>query len=407
MPLRRSISALLWGSAIFANYSLPLPAQNCTQSPAQHQPQAKTVSFPNTTIINVNPQDQLYVDVSVAAYPGPYGLAVSPSGGSAVGGIKPTPQSSYNYPSIVFLVSATPLLTPKIQSKQLKTSAPPANGAVIVENVDAFNDPTTLPGVNGSNNLQWMNVKLHLQPLDDNDKPLDCGSECLRVIGLLPGTSTAASNEQIAAAIADAVAKTASAVAPAIPTIGSTIVAATAGAQVIFDTLFPPKTVTYQYAFLNEDEPPDHDPHDLEEHSTALGWFFKENSSATPPISLLGIQTGMVMLQTTLKVAKIEVTSETLTYWDKKPSKLSKNILYSKSTMKVPIYSNAIDYSSLQNLDLFPALIPKDDVIKIMHFTPDTYDTLTKPGADGKQTISTTPDRCYVMKSSLLKYMTP
>lgn len=339
------------------------------QIPEVGPPVVLPLPSPTKQTSNPNPGTE-YVRVTVDAVPGPYGLAVYQSGGTGVAGANPAPPSSYNYPSIVLLISATPLLTPKLKD---------------ANNLESIKD------VNGDNDVEWMDITFDLKAFDASNNEAKCTGPCFQIIGLLPGTTTAASKAQAPATIADTAQKAAAAIAPAIPVGGSILTAATTGAQVIFDALFPPKTVTYQYAYLDNS-------------GTTFGWYFKPNPNATPPTSVLGVQIGQVMLQTDPSVKSIEVTSRALSRWQKAPSSFSNNFIYSTSETTIPVQSNAINYSTLQNLDLFPALIAKDAVEKILNITDVQYNTLT---TGTPAILASTPDHSLVMKSSLLKYITP
>ncbi|SFS17908.1 hypothetical protein SAMN05421771_3289 [Granulicella pectinivorans] len=332
----------------------------------------KTSSLTQLTSPITDPSKQEWARVTVNVTPGPYGTAVVPSGSTAITNIPAAPASKLNYPSILLAISATPLRTP--------------------EGKDLSSNPDAIKNVSGDNELEWMDITFTLKGLGKDGKELTCTpGPCFQIIGLLPGTTTAAAKPQVPDTVAGGVNSAVASIAPALPAGGSVLTAAASGVKVLFDSLFPPKTTAYQYAYI-----------DNTNGNQKFGWYFQANPIASPPTSLLGIQNGQVMLQTDPNITTIEISSIAFSNWKKDPSNFSKHFLYSTSDTKLPIASNKLDYNALQNLTTFPALISRDDVALILHTDDKTVDKLITA-----KTLSTTPDGKFIMASSLTKYITP
>lgn len=380
MRLQSSLATTLMLLSIPFTYSL---GQGLSITTDQVQ---EVVMPPDVNASALTSGDQLYVSVSVTVIPGPYGLEVYPSGGSQItpnngastktGNTSTAPQPDhYNYPSIVFFISTTPLLTPRLSDDKHYASG------------------KTIDGVNGFNDIEWMDNTFQLKAVDSEGKEITCGPTntphaCIQIIGLLPGTTAVDLKAQPIANVADAASNVATVVAPVVPVVGTAIAASASGARVLFDLLFPPKSISYQYAYLDNSR-------------RTFGWFIRPDLTAKT--SALGTQTGMVMLQTDPTVAVIEVTGQGLSSWKSPPSRRHKKFLYTKiPDTKIPVHNHDIDYSSLQDLSLFPMLIPRPDALKILHISDDTqFNDLVK-GSSPK--IETTPNG-YIIKGSLQKYL--
>ncbi len=368
--MRVTLVMLTLLNPIFACFSsIPSEAQEGRMAPNE----VRLPSPVQTQVTSVLPQGGVeFARVTVNVTPGPYGTAVVPSGSTALTNIPSAPVSNFNYPSILLAISATPLRTP--------------------EGPNYAADPNSIKNVTGDNDVDWIDITFILTGLDATHNPPVCNpSPCIKIIGLLPGTTAAFAKPQLADTIAGASAGVASAISPALAGGGSVVTAATSGIKVLFDALFPPKTTASQYAYI-----------DTEDGLQKFGWYFAANSSASPPTSILGIQNGQVMLQADPSIAYIDVKSVALSNWKKKPSSFSDHFLYSTSDTNLPIQSNAVNYDTLQNLSSFPALISLDMAAKVLHTTTDGVTALI-----GNQKISATPDGKYVMTSSLGKYIAP
>jgi hypothetical protein len=293
---------------------------------------------------------------------------------------------NYNYPSIVLSISAAPLLTPKSKGSQ-----------------SFVKSPDSIDHVDGTNDVEWMDVDFQLEAVDSTlgaAKEVTCGTlaapvPCIQIIGVLPGTTTAASKPQVAATVAGDVAGVVTATSSAYPGVGTLVTAIASGAQVLFNSLFPPKTVAYQYAYLDNSDP----------FHPIFGWFFKANSLATPPTSILGIQTGEVLLQTDPTVHFVKVSSWALSQWQKPPDSASKKYLYSTFYYVVPIVENGINYARLMDLTQFPLVIPKADVKNILQISDREYTTLTSATSSTPAPLMTSGDPDFVTKVSLMKYL--
>jgi hypothetical protein len=109
-----------------------------------------------------------------------------------------------------------------------------------------------------------------------------------------------------------------------------------------------------------------------------FGWYFRPNTSPTAgaggAASILGIQTGIVLLKTSKRITKIVVNGRTISAWNKPPTASTKKLYvgYDKpiGTIQLPDVTN-IDYDNLTTLAMFPSLIPKDEAEKVLHIAKD------------------------------------
>ena len=122
------------------------------QIPEVGPPVVLPLPSPTKQTSNPNPGTE-YVRVTVDAVPGPSGLKVYQSSRTGIKGADPAPPSSYNYPSIVLLISATPLLTPKLKD---------------ANNLESIKD------VNGDNDVEWMDITFDLKAFDASNNEAKC-----------------------------------------------------------------------------------------------------------------------------------------------------------------------------------------------------------------------------------------
>lgn len=328
---------------------------------------------------SVEQDSKQFVRVSTSAALGPMGYLQMPSGLTQVAGADPslaTVNGKYNFPSIYIYISASPLLLP-----QLADGAKP-------DSIDAVRD--------ADRDINWMDASFDLVPLGSDGRPLPCGGN-VQVIGLVPGATVTSTKTPAANTAASAANQLMTALAPFFPGVKSVGEASTSALQVLFTDLFPPKSVAYQYAFLDG--------------ACSFGWYYKANPTATPPLSILGVQTGLVLLRTTKDVASMEVSGRILSSWNKPPTSSSKQFSYvtTKSSLEIPNVTSAIDYGALQDLSLFPMLISAADARKVLHIGKDRdadwQGLITPKTGQAQPVLQTTPDGSYVMKTSLQQYL--
>jgi len=348
------------------------PAVTAAQQPGHREAVKVESSLPPSA----NPESDQFVRVSASIALGPMGYAQVPSGLTQVAGASAslaTVNASYNFPSLYIYISASPLLLPQLSD------------AKKLDSIESVRD--------GDRDVNWMDASFNLDPVDENGNELSCDSS-LSVIGLLPGATVTGNKNSTASDAANTANQLMTALVPFFPGVKAVGQASTSALQILFTDLFPPKTKSYQYAFLDG--------------ACSFGWFYKANPTATPPTSILGIQSGLVMLRTTTNVRHIAVTSRILSSWTKPPTASSKQFSYVTKTMPIdiPTVKSSIDYGALQDLSLFPALISAADAQKILHISKDAdWQGLITAKPGGTPMLQTTPDGSYVMKASLQKYL--
>ena len=332
---------------------------------AQDQPQnkpRKLVSVQMSAPPSVHPDSGEYVNVSTTASLGPMGYLQMPSGLTHVEGAAAdlaAVNGQYKFPSIYLYISASPLLLPQL-----------ADGA----------DPESIEGVKDADrDITWMDATFHLTTTNEKGDAVDCPGN-VQIIGMLPGATLSTSKTPVLNTAASATNQLITALAPFFPSVKAVAEASSSALQVLFTDLFPPKAVAYQYSFM--DGP------------CTFGWYYKANAAATPPVSILGIQTGLILLRTTKDVARIGIEGRVLSSWNKPPTKSSKQFSYvtTHAALDIPTVKSTIDFGSLQDLSLFPILISAEDARKILHIAKDAdWQSLITSKDGTKATLQTTP----------------
>ena len=328
-----------------------------------------------------------YVIVSANAVAGPMGYVVTPSLSSAVQSQFAQQQAlaasqGYNFPSIVFYISAVPLVNlPSI-----------SNSDSMIQNEDATiqKDETDL-------NPLWLDASFTLTFFDKDGKSIDgaCRDGSVEILGLLPQQTVTAMKNQMGADIATGVNDVAGALASFYPGAQNQVTAATKAMNVVFQDIFPPQPVAYEYSNMNG--------------NCDFGWYFRPNKSSTAgasgPASILGIQTGILLLKTRNNIASINVNGRSISEWNKPPKSGSKSLFTVSDRLigaiTLPDVSK-IDFNNLTTLEMFPSLIKKSDAMQIVHIEKDT-DFIAF--ATANKLVGTNATFDYVTNSSLAAFL--
>jgi Carboxypeptidase regulatory-like domain len=299
------------------------------------------------------------VTVSENAVAGPMGYVLTPSLGAAVQSQTAQQQAfvasqKFNFPSIIFYISAAPLVN--------LPSTPDATRIKAAQETDR--------------NPLWLDASFTLSLWDANGPlPNACSDGSVQVLGLMPQQTVSAMKNQTIADVASAVNDAAGAMASFYPGSQGEVTSATKALNVVFQDIFPPKPVAYEYSNMTD--------------NCNFGWYFRPNTSATATgssgeASILGIQTGIILLRTSKNITKISVNGRSLSAWNKPPSsngnsKASdldiKNKLFVSNdrligTIEMPNLAD-IDYDNLTSLAMFPSLIPRSEAKQILHVKQD------------------------------------
>ena len=324
-----------------------------------------------------------YVDVNVTGMLGSMGYVAAPpsTGFSQLSEVDLEQalalQQNFNFPSIILSISTAPVVN--------FDSLP--NGDAMIPN------PGNIPGAQDTDiNPKWLATTFTLHPMDANgmdlaDKGVCSDGTSIQILGLLPSQTTAGTQASTPAEVTGAINTTAGDITGFFPGVGSLITAATSALNVIFGDIFPPKSVAYQYAHLDG--------------NCQFGWFFRPNTSTASggEASILGVQTGVVLLKTTPNIASIGVTAATLSQWTKAPYKGSDKDLYATKRnlpeLVLPTPAS-INFQKLYDLKSFPQEIDKATAEKILNIPDDQWFT-----AVTEYKLVTTPDCSYVTNASL------
>jgi len=259
-------------------------------------------------------------------------------------------RQQFNYPSIIFYISAAPLV-----------------------NLPTTNETKKIEAAQETNrNPLWLDASFTLSLYDNtgNLLPDACSDGGVQVLGLMPQQTVAALKNQTIADAASAANDVAGALATFYPGTSGQVTAATKALNIVFQDIFPPRPVAYEYSDMTD--------------NCNFGWYFRPNTTSTAgtsgQASILGIQTGIVLLKTSKNIASIKVNGRSLSAWNNPPTsdkdKDKKNTLFLVpdrpiGTVVLPSIGN-IDYDNIANLGIFPALIPKSQAMKILHIDKDT-----------------------------------
>jgi hypothetical protein len=328
-----------------------------------------------------------YVIVSANAVAGPMGYVATPSLGSAVGSQSAQQQAlassrGYNFPSIIFYISAVPLVNlPSISSGDSMNQN---------ESATIQKDETDL-------NPLWLDASFTLTFFDKDGKSIDgaCGDGSAQILGLLPQQTVSAMKNQMGANIGAGVNDVAGALASFYPGTQNQVMATTKALNVVFQDIFPPQPVAYEYSNMNG--------------NCDFGWYFRPNKSvaagASGPASILGTQTGILLLKTKNNIASINVNGRSISAWNKPPSSTSKSI-FAVTDRLIDIIAlpevSKIDYNNLTALDMFPSLIKKSDAMQIVHMEKDA-DFIAF--ATANKLVGTNATFDYITNSSLTAFL--
>lgn len=346
-----SIKITAKGFAVFQNAvdvtSTQIVTQNAVLSIA-HSDIIQVMAVAGPTDGAQGAPDDLVI-VSENAVAGPMGYIATPSLTSAVQSQSAQQQAlaasqGYNYPSIIFYISAAPLVNlPSTSDQNSKIHA------------DQETDRNPL----------WLDASFTLSFFDKNGPlPNACTDGSVQVLGLLPQQTVAALKNRTMADVATGVNDVAGALASFYPGVQNQVTAATKAMNVIFQDIFPPQPVAYEYSNLNG--------------NCDFGWYFRPNTGSSAgtsgPASILGIQTGIVLLKTSKNITTINVNGRSISAWNKPPTTSStKENLFVVSDKQIGSITlpdvSKIDYDNLTTLAMFPSLISRQDAMNILHIS--------------------------------------
>jgi hypothetical protein len=379
--------AIANGQQARQDLTIPVGAATTEVTSIQTEPRVKFKSAnPTKSVLTaLGDCNNDFVRVSLSGVQGPMGYVPAPSLGTTtqIAGTDPElvlESRNYNYPSLILYVSAIPVVC---------VDTPPADQQTADEIAKGINESSQ----ETDRNPQWLDATFTLSAFDEKDNLITdacIDDKTVKILTLLPQQTVAGLKNQTVADITATAAAASGAIAPLSPGVGSVVAGATKALNVVFQDIFPPRPIAYQYSYMKG--------------NCSFGWFFRPNPNSTAgkdgEASILGTQEGIILLKVDPKVKKLTVTGMTLSSWSKDASKTSKKLFLSpQETINFQLYNQTTaNYDGITDLTLFPALISKSTAEKILHITNDTdWQALLK---DGKLT-PITPDGAYVTNTSL------
>jgi hypothetical protein len=321
------------------------------------------------------------------------GYIVTPSLSSAtqITGIDPEAtlaSKNFNFPSVVLYISAAPLVyVPSKDEAQLGK-------------IESDQETDRFP--------EYLDATFTLTPEDVSGNDLTksaCTDGDVQILGLLPQQTIAGAQNSVLADTASAISNVAGSLTPFYPTVQSQVTSATKALNVLFQDLFPPKPIAYQYSYMDG--------------NCTFGWFFRPNTSTTTTgttagqSSILGLQTGIILLKTDKSIKKIVVSGQILSSWNKSVTKNNsrsggKLYLGKKTELTFPLPDpGSIDYNRITDLSVFPALISKLQAKRILHIPDnDPNDALWTAFVTRAQLVTTSTANDYVTNASLSAFLT-
>ncbi len=266
---------------------------------------------------------------------------------------------------------------------------------------------------NADREMEWLDVTVKLFPYCKNDSGNPTACSCndknkdyctepeIRVLSILPNATASGSKDSVPMQVSDTFSELASLSQPfyASSAFGLRSEASTKGLTVLFKNLFPPKSVTYQHAYIDS--------------ASRFGWNLHnqvENTDSKNP-SIMGLHRGAAILQVRKDITAIGVRYCALSKWNKPPNKFNKR--FDERTDGIclsfppPTPDKPKDYDKLIDLDGFPALIGKKEVCSILRVSEEkcgeSYNKLIDP--NGLYKLETGINSEYLKKSSLMKYL--
>ena len=257
--------------------------------------------------LNNNPPDPRlqgllrYVSVEIQATTGPDGEMYDLPDLSL-----PEEDNGFRFPSIIFQVSVAPIL----------------------DQIEGFKDEKEfVKDVKfADRDAKWVSIMVELEPVisrnGGEETPMECEveidcSKYFRVLEILPNDTVAGPKDRLITQVASVTSELSGVLAPFFPgtDFETRTGAGASGLGILFRNLFPPRAVTYQYAYLNS--------------PSSFGWYFRQNKANPESSSLLGLHRGAVLLQVNSKeisvngddkdvVKKIIVRYQALSEWNKK-----------------------------------------------------------------------------------------
>ncbi len=309
------------------------------------------------------PDIKSFVSVNLQVFQGPSGeMYVPPELGVVADGVG---NDAHGFISIIFQIS----LAPFIEEINIKDSHPKA-GYII-------NKPKLQ-----ERNPEWVSVTVELEPRlsDDENHVEGSGESCaeyFQVLEILPNDTEAGTKEQFITQFASIASQIAGLQGPFFPVSAfqARFSSGSAGLGILLKNLFPPRSIAYQYAFM--DSP------------SSFGWYMRRNQKDPDSrnLSLLGLHRGVVLLRVNNdscngKVLKgINVNYQVLSKWDKAANNVRNNkwhfIAGDSSDIVVPQKTEEASTED-DSLDLteHPALIKVDKARDILQIKETDFDSL-------------------------------
>ena len=338
--------------------------------------EAQVVSVVNS---NSGPQSA-FVQVGVNGVLGPMGYVATPTLTTAnqMSGVDTEAMlaaKNFNFPSIVLYISSAPLVYAPTDVKDQSQ----------LDKIKSAQETTANP--------VWLDATFTVIPKDTAGNPIPnaCSDGSLQILGILPQQTSGGTKTSTQADVASGINDAAGALASFYPGTATLVTSATKALNVVFGDIFPPRPIAYQYSYMHG--------------NCTFGWFFRPNTSgaADAAASILGLQTGIVLLKTNKNIASIGVTGVTLSEWSKAPSVYSKKLFSTSDTLADFVLPDAssIDFDDVYDLSAFPALIAKAQAMKITHISQEAdWQALVKTA-----TLVTTPAGDYVTNTSLAAFL--
>jgi hypothetical protein len=319
-------------------------------------------------------------NVSYTANLGPMGTPQLPSGAVLATDSAAKGDSDSLYPSVLITISTTPVRTVTLNAVQKDD---PSGVREVAKVVELRQD------------LQLMDATFVLKAFDGKDgsgTPQTCANS---IVGLLPGATVSGAHTPWLNTLAVMASQLTTSLAPFFATVSPEATGATAAAATLAAKLFPPTSVPYQYAFLDNSD----------EKACTFGWYFKSRvDEKGAPTAILGLQTGVLLLKVPKTVKSITITPNIFTEWSDKNAKYG---FLEQMVAKLNLPESAVpDLKSLKDLSGLPLLVPVQDAMSILNVTGawDQFDDKTKLKCG--VAACTNKDR-YVLRSSLEDLLQP
>ncbi len=348
-----------------------------------------------------------FVDVNVEIFQGPEGKRYAPPGLADY--LEAANSQPSRYLSVVFQISASPILAVNYKTEKLG----PENLRVIKE--VRYQDRA----------LEWIRAAIDMDlsvsvPRNDSPEDTDCSTtasaakceelriscaerpdlcgQWVQVLELIPNATEAGLEDRLITKFLSTVASLGQHLVPFFPgsAFNDKFTSSASGLGVIFQNLFPPRAVTYQYSSLSG--------------PGSFGWYLKKHEGQP---SLLGMHRGIALLEVvparkveeaTHRLAGLTPKARIVSEWNKDANHNSKfDEIVASRPLKLPARPPKKP-EPVTDLSGFPVTLTLKEVAAILQVAEETAKGLLPSIDNGGEVFRRVDLQCYLGEKEVAKF---